>query len=562
MKIPVKILIGVLSFSLLLVLGIKGIDSLWSESLQRSKAKEVCEMMTAQAQVGAFRDILEEANKLLQRYFPSQDFLVQIKEGSFTHGNRLSESDRPLYYEQSCTVLGRSDVSIRFLFKKSEWTASTFILNWAFTSMIVFVLGILGYISLDLVQRSFASRLNEELSKALKLTTNTKNPNFFSKWVERLLKYTPTSGQGVKEHVKNLQSRIHEQRDLFISFKELEIRKEEELKRNLTFIEAARQVRHDIRGPLQSIMFAVEGLESDRESQSVLSSSISAIQDILEDLELREEMVDDSPTGVVPHVAEALIQDVVREKRIIAECSNLEISFNIESTFLSVVKVRPSHFRRLVGNLIQNAIEAGSNSGLISVHTFQEENHFVLKVRDHGCGIPDFFKEKLFTSGFTYGKKRGSGLGLSHAKNCIERWNGRILIESKENEGTTVTVYLPLMTNRTQFISRLPNDKSPLTVILDDEHGSYLQIKKQVPGPSVYHSSIKDFKQWEMAAAGEENSVRYIFDYNLKEDQTGLEMLQSLPGESVKILATYDYFRPDVIKASQGNVYVLPKVFL
>lgn len=96
-------------------------------------------------------------------------------------------------------------------------------------------------------------------------------------------------------------------------------------------------------------------------------------------------------------------------------------------------------------NLILNAIQAMPNGGRLIVRTFKREGQVVVEVQDTGCGISPENMQKLFTPFFTTKKEvKGVGLGLAVSYGIIQRHNGKIDVKSKEGEGSTFTVSLPI----------------------------------------------------------------------------------------------------------------------
>ncbi|TRZ52607.1 MAG: PAS domain-containing sensor histidine kinase, partial [Dehalococcoidia bacterium] len=97
-------------------------------------------------------------------------------------------------------------------------------------------------------------------------------------------------------------------------------------------------------------------------------------------------------------------------------------------------------------NLIMNAIQAMSEGGMLTLRTsVANDSQLKIEVQDTGCGISQENMRKLFTPFFTTkGKGKGVGLGLAVAYGIIQRHKGRIGVQSKEGEGTTFTIYLPL----------------------------------------------------------------------------------------------------------------------
>ena len=104
----------------------------------------------------------------------------------------------------------------------------------------------------------------------------------------------------------------------------------------------------------------------------------------------------------------------------------------------------------LLENLVSNAIKYTPAGGTVTVEVTRHDDDGVrIRVEDDGIGIPEAEKGKLFQEFFRASNAKratraGTGLGLALVKRAVERHNGRIRVESREGEGTTVIVDLPL----------------------------------------------------------------------------------------------------------------------
>jgi two-component system, cell cycle sensor histidine kinase DivJ len=109
----------------------------------------------------------------------------------------------------------------------------------------------------------------------------------------------------------------------------------------------------------------------------------------------------------------------------------------------------PRAFKQIVLNLVSNAIKFTERGGLVTVSAGVDGSRLVLRVTDTGVGIAaDDLKrvgDPFFQAGKTYQRRHeGTGLGLSIVKSLVGLHAGEITVQSKVNEGTTVTVALPL----------------------------------------------------------------------------------------------------------------------
>lgn len=105
-----------------------------------------------------------------------------------------------------------------------------------------------------------------------------------------------------------------------------------------------------------------------------------------------------------------------------------------------------SQLLRVFSNLLENAKQAipVGKMGIIAVAVIIEDNSAIVKFTDNGVGIPEDVVKKLFQPYFTT-KTSGTGLGLAMTKKIIEFWKGTIWFETKEGEGSTFYIKLPLI---------------------------------------------------------------------------------------------------------------------
>jgi signal transduction histidine kinase len=104
-----------------------------------------------------------------------------------------------------------------------------------------------------------------------------------------------------------------------------------------------------------------------------------------------------------------------------------------------------TQMNRLFTNLLQNAVEACHDREIcvISVQEELKDDRILISISDNGEGIPEKMQSKIFIPNFTT-KSSGTGLGLAMSKTIVEQAKGRIWFETKEEEGTTFFVELPV----------------------------------------------------------------------------------------------------------------------
>jgi signal transduction histidine kinase len=118
---------------------------------------------------------------------------------------------------------------------------------------------------------------------------------------------------------------------------------------------------------------------------------------------------------------------------------------------LLTVNGSTSELIQLFINVLLNSIEAikskqaESLKGVIEIGTYQDNSWGVVTISDNGSGIPSEDLERVFTPGFTTKGAAHRGMGLSIARQIVERHNGLIEITREQQKGTTVKISLPLI---------------------------------------------------------------------------------------------------------------------
>jgi signal transduction histidine kinase len=95
-------------------------------------------------------------------------------------------------------------------------------------------------------------------------------------------------------------------------------------------------------------------------------------------------------------------------------------------------------------NVVINGAQAMASGGLLEVRLTEDSRWAYIRVRDHGEGIPDEIRARIFDLYFTT-KKEGSGIGLAMTYRIVQMHHGQIDVESKAGSGTTFVLRLPLI---------------------------------------------------------------------------------------------------------------------
>ncbi len=212
--------------------------------------------------------------------------------------------------------------------------------------------------------------------------------------------------------------------------------------------QTAGMVGHDIRNPLQAItgdMYLIkEELNTMPESKSKreVFESIDAINENLSYINKIVSDLQDYTRPLKPIIQEANLSELIEGTiSTITVPKRIELTTNIKDNS-KAIKTDVAYLRRILTNLMTNAVQAMPNEGELTVKTSKKKDKIVIIVEDTGVGIPDDVKTRLFTPLFTT-KSKGQGLGLAVVKRLVEALKGEITFESQPNKGTKFTVELP-----------------------------------------------------------------------------------------------------------------------
>ena len=214
--------------------------------------------------------------------------------------------------------------------------------------------------------------------------------------------------------------------------------------------EVARRLAHEIKNPLTPIQLCAERIrrhfssssgptfELVEECTSTIVGEVDSLKAIVDEFSQFARMPAPRavPTDLHALLTEALalyhglLGEVVFERRFAAA--------------LPKVRVDGEQIRRVIINLVDNAIEAMNRAGVITIETHHDPGASLVRliVTDNGPGIPAAEREKLFMPYYST-KRRGSGLGLAIVRRIVAEHGGTIEVGDNEPRGTKFTIELP-----------------------------------------------------------------------------------------------------------------------
>ncbi|MGA1845809.1 ATP-binding protein [Deferribacter abyssi] len=208
--------------------------------------------------------------------------------------------------------------------------------------------------------------------------------------------------------------------------------------------EIANRIAHEIKNPLTPIKLNAERiLKKLKEENCHVSQTIQkSIKTIIFEVNDLYKMVNEfNEFARMPNIYKSYfnLSDVLNEVVEFYKISHNKINFifNIKEKIYFYGDV--SQIKRLFHNLLNNAIAAVNDNGMIEINMSDNKEYIVLSFKDNGVGIKKEDVDKIFLPYFSK-KSGGTGLGLSIVKKIVEEHDGEIFVESVENEYTIFNI--------------------------------------------------------------------------------------------------------------------------
>ena len=226
-------------------------------------------------------------------------------------------------------------------------------------------------------------------------------------------------------------------------------------------LESSRQefvsnVSHELKTPITSIKVLADSLLMQEDTPVELYREF--LLDITDEIERENKIINDllslvkldktsGDMNITAININELLELILKRLRPIAKKQNIEMIY--ESFRPVIAEVDEVKLSLAISNLIENAIKYNIEDGWVRVSLNADHKYFFIKVSDSGIGIPENAQDFIFERFYRVDKARsretgGTGLGLAITKNVIQMHRGAIKVYSKEGEGTTFNVRIPL----------------------------------------------------------------------------------------------------------------------
>lgn len=215
-------------------------------------------------------------------------------------------------------------------------------------------------------------------------------------------------------------------------------------------------VSHELKTPMTSMKVLADSLLATENAPIEMYKDF--MQDIAEEIDRENEIIGDllnlvrtdgerAVLNIETVDVNELMEVVLKRLKPIALKNNIEIIFeSMRPVTASIDRVK---FIIVLTNIIENAIKYNHPEGWVKITLNADHKFFYVDVSDSGIGIPEECKDHVFERFYRVDKARsretgGTGLGLAITKNIVLLHKGTIKFYSKENEGTTFNIRIPL----------------------------------------------------------------------------------------------------------------------
>ena len=215
----------------------------------------------------------------------------------------------------------------------------------------------------------------------------------------------------------------------------------------------ASEIIHDLKGPMTTILGFAELLELEQSSYQehkdyarVITSEVDRMVEMVEEI-LEFSRGDKITLNLQPCDVDQLVSEVMEVLK--RAFNGRKIHLLTKLNCKKPIYADKEKLKRVFFNIANNSKDALQEEGKFSINTYSHNRtHIEFRLADSGAGIPAHVKENIFEPFVTYGKKRGTGLGMSIAKKIVTDHGGDIWVESEEGTGTIFYFTIPFVQER------------------------------------------------------------------------------------------------------------------
>jgi signal transduction histidine kinase len=366
--------------------------------------------------------------------------------------------------------------------------------------------------------------------------------------------------------------------DLTAEKEAIRLKHENELSRKLIqeqkkFLKITSQAAHDIRSPVASVLMIIKSCSGVPEAERIaLREAAMNIEDIVHNLLSQYKLPETVPeiSERQPLLVSVTLMQLLTDKKY--ECPQISWVYDVNQVgHFAFIKVQSSPFKRMLSNLINNAVDACEGyAAKIEVQIKADNEWVTIIIKDNGKGMtPDFIRKIKQQVAITSGKKNGYGLGLTQVRETVRNNQGQIFFESEVGQGTKITLTFPRIKAPDWMAEEIKLKNGDLLIILDDDTSIHQAWQTRFQGIMTEKTNIehKHFSMGQEALdfllslpANKKPHIFLLTDYELlKQDMDGLTVIEQ-SGIERSILVTSHYANLALRdRAAKVGTKILPK---
>ncbi len=203
-------------------------------------------------------------------------------------------------------------------------------------------------------------------------------------------------------------------------------------------------VVHDLKNLVAQMSLMLRNAERHKDNPEFQADMLDTVRHVEERMRgLMAQLMEKTPINQrKPVMLKSLLEHIVQSKRMFHPCPTM-----VDGAPDLAVFAHSERLERILGHIVQNALDATLEHGSVSVELSQERNQACITVRDTGSGMsPAFIRDQLFKP-FQTTKASGMGIGAYEAHQYVQELGGSLAVHSEVGVGTRFEIRLPIAAN-------------------------------------------------------------------------------------------------------------------
>lgn len=206
-------------------------------------------------------------------------------------------------------------------------------------------------------------------------------------------------------------------------------------------------VVHDVKNLVAQLSLLLKNAEKHRDNPEFQRDMYMTIDHVVERMKL---LLLQLRSGAAPVEAKRPVNLITIIERIRHSQAQSQRELSVSFPDNPIILAHPERIERVIGHLVHNAFDATPENGRVWIKVTRTDDKISVEVGDTGHGMSEtFIRERLFKP-FDSTKSSGMGVGAYESAQYINELGGRIHVQSKENEGTLITIQVPACQNETE----------------------------------------------------------------------------------------------------------------